>query len=90
MVSLKLLKHSVIVAIDYWLALWTSSKTNLNGSGSDARNGTSLDYSGNTTLPTPASMEADVWDSSQGFTDLGQYLWVKIASYIFLGIEGAN
>ncbi|KAI9527877.1 ATP-binding cassette, sub-C (CFTR MRP), member 9 [Dissostichus eleginoides] len=28
MVSSKLLKHSVIVAIDYWLALWTSSKTN--------------------------------------------------------------
>ncbi|KAM3587549.1 uncharacterized protein V6R79_008826 [Siganus canaliculatus] len=28
MISSKLLKHSVIVAIDYWLALWTSSKTN--------------------------------------------------------------
>uniref|UniRef100_A0A673APT6 ATP-binding cassette, sub-family C (CFTR/MRP), member 9 n=1 Tax=Sphaeramia orbicularis TaxID=375764 RepID=A0A673APT6_9TELE len=28
MVSSKLLKHSVIVAIDYWLAVWTSSKTN--------------------------------------------------------------
>ncbi|KAJ0057062.1 hypothetical protein NL108_000909, partial [Boleophthalmus pectinirostris] len=28
MVSSKLLKHSVIVAIDYWLAFWTSSKTN--------------------------------------------------------------
>uniref|UniRef100_A0A8D3CMA1 ATP-binding cassette, sub-family C (CFTR/MRP), member 9 n=1 Tax=Scophthalmus maximus TaxID=52904 RepID=A0A8D3CMA1_SCOMX len=28
MVSSKLLKHSVIVAIDYWLALWTSSQTN--------------------------------------------------------------
>lgn len=27
MMSSKLLKHSVIVAIDYWLALWTSSKT---------------------------------------------------------------
>uniref|UniRef100_A0A7N8XXJ0 ATP-binding cassette, sub-family C (CFTR/MRP), member 9 n=1 Tax=Mastacembelus armatus TaxID=205130 RepID=A0A7N8XXJ0_9TELE len=27
MVFSKLLKHSVIVAIDYWLALWTSSKT---------------------------------------------------------------
>ncbi|XP_055368145.1 ATP-binding cassette sub-family C member 9 isoform X2 [Betta splendens] len=36
MVSSKLLKHSVIVAVDYWLALWTSSKTNnsaLNGTG---------------------------------------------------------
>ncbi|KAM4614609.1 ATP-binding cassette sub-family C member 9 isoform 1-T1 [Polymixia lowei] len=36
MVSSKLLKHSVMVAIDYWLALWTSSKTNqneLNGTG---------------------------------------------------------
>ncbi|XP_056280983.1 ATP-binding cassette sub-family C member 9 isoform X2 [Pseudoliparis swirei] len=27
MVSSMLLKHSVIVAIDYWLAIWTSSKT---------------------------------------------------------------
>uniref|UniRef100_A0A3P8TTJ1 ATP-binding cassette, sub-family C (CFTR/MRP), member 9 n=1 Tax=Amphiprion percula TaxID=161767 RepID=A0A3P8TTJ1_AMPPE len=32
MVSSKLLKHSVIVAIDYWLALWTSSKTNQSDS----------------------------------------------------------
>uniref|UniRef100_A0A3Q3W9M0 Uncharacterized protein n=1 Tax=Mola mola TaxID=94237 RepID=A0A3Q3W9M0_MOLML len=29
MVSSKLLKHAVIVAIDYWLALWTSSKNNV-------------------------------------------------------------
>ena len=29
MVSSKLLKHGVIVAIDYWLALWTSSKNNV-------------------------------------------------------------
>ncbi|KAM9846141.1 ATP-binding cassette sub-family C member 9-like [Aulostomus maculatus] len=28
MVSSKLLKHSVIVAIDYWLAVWTSSESN--------------------------------------------------------------
>lgn len=27
MVFSKLIKHSVIVAIDYWLAIWTSSKT---------------------------------------------------------------
>uniref|UniRef100_A0A667YVT7 ATP-binding cassette, sub-family C (CFTR/MRP), member 9 n=1 Tax=Myripristis murdjan TaxID=586833 RepID=A0A667YVT7_9TELE len=27
MVSSKLLKHSVMVAIDYWLAIWTSSKS---------------------------------------------------------------
>ncbi|XP_041819463.1 ATP-binding cassette sub-family C member 9 [Chelmon rostratus] len=32
MVSSKLLKHSVIVAIDYWLAIWTSSKTNQSDS----------------------------------------------------------
>lgn len=30
MVSSNLLKHSVIVAIDYWLAEWTSPKTNQN------------------------------------------------------------
>ncbi|XP_062300094.1 ATP-binding cassette sub-family C member 9 isoform X2 [Scomber scombrus] len=37
MVSSKLLKHSVIVAIDYWLARWTSSKTNQStGAGKDA------------------------------------------------------
>ncbi|KAJ3612093.1 hypothetical protein NHX12_020370, partial [Muraenolepis orangiensis] len=35
MVSSKLLKHSVMVAIDYWLALWTSAK-----SVAEARNGT--------------------------------------------------
>ncbi|XP_061617286.1 ATP-binding cassette sub-family C member 9 isoform X1 [Phyllopteryx taeniolatus] len=28
MMSSKLLKHSVIVAIDYWLAIWTSNHTN--------------------------------------------------------------
>ena len=27
MVASKLLKHSVMVAIDYWLALWTSAKS---------------------------------------------------------------
>uniref|UniRef100_A0AAQ5Z2J9 ATP-binding cassette, sub-family C (CFTR/MRP), member 9 n=1 Tax=Amphiprion ocellaris TaxID=80972 RepID=A0AAQ5Z2J9_AMPOC len=42
MVSSKLLKHSVIVTIDYWLALWTSSKTNQSAEdGSDMFNGTS-------------------------------------------------
>lgn len=41
MVSSKLLKHSVIVAIDYWLAIWTSSKTNQSmGAGMDPSNGT--------------------------------------------------
>ncbi|XP_062300093.1 ATP-binding cassette sub-family C member 9 isoform X1 [Scomber scombrus] len=43
MVSSKLLKHSVIVAIDYWLARWTSSKTNQStGAGAYSSNGTSL------------------------------------------------
>lgn len=45
MVSSKLLKHSVIVAIDYWLALWTSSKTD----NSDV-NATSQAHHGNATL----------------------------------------
>lgn len=55
MVSSKLLKHSVIVAIDYWLAIWTSSKTDQANTGTDAANGTSLadSFSGNGTLPTP-------------------------------------
>uniref|UniRef100_UPI003AAB3677 ATP-binding cassette sub-family C member 9 isoform X1 n=1 Tax=Centroberyx gerrardi TaxID=166262 RepID=UPI003AAB3677 len=36
MVSSKLLKHSVMVAIDYWLAVWTSSKTNQSvGAGTE-------------------------------------------------------
>ncbi|XP_073336599.1 ATP-binding cassette sub-family C member 9 [Pagrus major] len=60
MVSSKLLKHSVIVAIDYWLAIWTSSKTNQSlGAGTDPSNGTSPAYSGNTTLPTNATAEAE-------------------------------
>lgn len=61
MVSSKLLKHSVIVAIDYWLAMWTSSKTNQSmGAGTDPSNVTTPAYSGNTTLPTNAPSEADV------------------------------
>nr|XP_046235530.1 ATP-binding cassette sub-family C member 9 isoform X4 [Scatophagus argus] len=55
MVSSKLLKHSVIVAIDYWLAIWTSSKTNQSaGAGGVGANWTSLAYGANTTLATPA------------------------------------
>lgn len=54
MVSSKLLKHSVIVAIDYWLAHWTSSKTNL--SGADALNGTSPAYGANSTVPAAAAV----------------------------------
>lgn len=63
MVSSKLLKHSVIVAIDYWLALWTSSKTNQTADTvTDVSNGTRLaeDISSNATLPTPGAMEAEV------------------------------
>lgn len=52
MVSSKLLKHSVIVAIDYWLAHWTSSKTNL--SGADTLNGTSPAYGANSTVSAAA------------------------------------
>ncbi|XP_036977820.1 ATP-binding cassette sub-family C member 9 isoform X3 [Acanthopagrus latus] len=60
MVSSKLLKHSVIVAIDYWLAIWTSSKTNQSmGAGMDPSNGTRSAYSGNTTQPTNATSEAE-------------------------------
>ncbi|XP_059181762.1 ATP-binding cassette sub-family C member 9 isoform X2 [Centropristis striata] len=36
MVSSKLLKHSVIVAIDYWLAIWTNSKTKTNAAAGAA------------------------------------------------------
>ncbi|XP_039647952.1 ATP-binding cassette sub-family C member 9 isoform X1 [Perca fluviatilis] len=56
MVSSKLLKHSVIVAIDYWLAIWTSAKTNQSvGAGPDMFNGSSLadGIGGNSTLGTP-------------------------------------
>uniref|UniRef100_A0A672G8T8 ATP-binding cassette, sub-family C (CFTR/MRP), member 9 n=1 Tax=Salarias fasciatus TaxID=181472 RepID=A0A672G8T8_SALFA len=39
MISSKLLKHSVIVAIDYWLAIWTSTKTSPKvTSGADTLN----------------------------------------------------
>lgn len=59
MVSSKLLKHSVIVAIDYWLALWTSSKTNQSTNGTDMFNGPSPAYTGNASLPTPGTPEAE-------------------------------
>lgn len=54
MVSSKLLKHSVIVAIDYWLALWTSSQT----TNSDF-NASCPGHHGNATL-SPARTH-DVW-----------------------------
>ncbi|XP_018550412.1 ATP-binding cassette sub-family C member 9 [Lates calcarifer] len=59
MVSSKLLKHSVIVAIDYWLALWTSSKTNQSASSGVTSNETSLGDSINTTFPTPGTPETE-------------------------------
>ncbi|XP_036005136.1 ATP-binding cassette sub-family C member 9 isoform X1 [Fundulus heteroclitus] len=61
MVSSKLLKHSVIVAIDYCLALLTSTTT--NHTGSDTQNGTSLIYSGNSTDSTeaPPQPEQDLY-----------------------------
>ncbi|XP_044198860.1 ATP-binding cassette sub-family C member 9 isoform X3 [Thunnus albacares] len=63
MVSSKLLKHSVIVAIDCWLASWTSSKNQSTGAdmsnGTDMSSGTSLAtvISSNATLPTPGALE---------------------------------
>ncbi|XP_078098961.1 ATP-binding cassette sub-family C member 9 isoform X1 [Sander vitreus] len=62
MVSSKLLKHSVIVAIDYWLAIWTSSKTNQSaGAGPDVSNGSSLadGIGGNSTFATPGTPQAE-------------------------------
>lgn len=79
MVSSKLLKHSVIVAIDYWLAIWTSSKTNQSaGGGTDLSNGTSLADGANTTLPTPGTVEAEVYDFSQGFFFQFFKMWADI------------
>ncbi|KAK2859114.1 hypothetical protein Q5P01_003734 [Channa striata] len=51
MVSSNLLKHSVIVAIDCWLALWTSSKTNKTSMADTG-------ISSNTTLPNTDAIEA--------------------------------
>ncbi|XP_031156166.1 ATP-binding cassette sub-family C member 9 isoform X3 [Sander lucioperca] len=62
MVSSKLLKHSVIVAIDYWLAIWTSSKTSQSaGAGQDVSNGSSLadGIGGNSTFATPGTPQAE-------------------------------
>ncbi|XP_072309924.1 ATP-binding cassette sub-family C member 9 [Eucyclogobius newberryi] len=55
MVSSKLLKHSVIVAIDYWLAFWTSSKT--NQSRPDFTNGTTINDTLRQPSPTPLDEE---------------------------------
>ncbi|XP_068442146.1 ATP-binding cassette sub-family C member 9 isoform X2 [Clinocottus analis] len=54
MVSSKLLKHSVIVAIDYWLALWTSSKTNQSAAA-----GLADGAFGNATLPPLEAKDDD-------------------------------
>lgn len=53
MVSSKLLKHSVIVAIDYCLAYWTFFKAN-QSAGNGLQSSTVPGYSSSTTMPTPA------------------------------------
>lgn len=52
MIFSKLLKHSVIVAIDYCLAHWTFFKTN-QSAGNESRYSTMLADGGNATAPTP-------------------------------------
>ncbi|XP_040004068.1 ATP-binding cassette sub-family C member 9 isoform X1 [Xiphias gladius] len=63
MVSSKLLKHSVIVAIDYWLAFWTSSKTNQNASAGAVSNATGQadSMSKNATQPGQGSYHLPVF-----------------------------
>lgn len=53
MVSSKLLKHSVIVAIDYCLAHWTFFKTT-QSAGNESQYSSTPGYSNNATVPTPA------------------------------------
>lgn len=53
MVSSKLLKHSVIVAIDYCLAYWTFFKTN-QSAGTEPQYSATPGYGSNATVPTPA------------------------------------
>lgn len=64
MVFSKLLKHSVMVAIDYWLALWTSSKPSQSiGVEPDAANTTGWangNISTNTTSPPPIAVDAQI------------------------------
>ncbi|KAK5849384.1 hypothetical protein PBY51_009030 [Eleginops maclovinus] len=66
MVSSKLLKHSVIVAIDYWLAIWTSSKTNATSvAGASAVNASNItdafsSSSNFTNATTPADPDAEI------------------------------
>uniref|UniRef100_A0A3Q3G8I0 ATP-binding cassette, sub-family C (CFTR/MRP), member 9 n=1 Tax=Kryptolebias marmoratus TaxID=37003 RepID=A0A3Q3G8I0_KRYMA len=58
MVSSQLLKHSVIVAIDYWLAKWTSNTSLSANPGSDVNNGTIFSNSSNMTSLPPGLQEA--------------------------------
>lgn len=60
MISSQLLKHSVIVAIDYWLAKWTSKTNQSTNPGSDMNNGTIFADSSNMTVPPPGFQEAEV------------------------------
>ncbi|KAM4711640.1 ATP-binding cassette sub-family C member 9 isoform 2-T2 [Anableps anableps] len=57
MVSSKLLKHSVIVAMDYCLALWTSTKA--NRTALSVQNGTSFTDSSNSTDSADASPQPE-------------------------------
>lgn len=60
MISSKLLKHSVIVAIDYGLAYWTFFKTNETARNESHYVATPA-YGSNTTLPTEASLNVCVF-----------------------------
>ncbi|XP_037552136.1 ATP-binding cassette sub-family C member 9-like [Nematolebias whitei] len=62
MVSSQLLKHSVIVTIDYWLAKWTSKTNQSTNLGTDVNNGTIFADSSNTTIP-PSAFSEDGSDS---------------------------
>ncbi|XP_013885519.1 ATP-binding cassette sub-family C member 9 [Austrofundulus limnaeus] len=59
MISSQFLKHSVIVAIDYWLAKWTSKTNQSTNPGSDMNNGTMFADSSNITVPPPGLQEAE-------------------------------
>lgn len=69
MVSSKLLKHSVIVAIDYWLAIWTSKTSRTAGLGTHTSNGTGLAEVLSSNATADGSLESEVEEDGDTKTE---------------------
>ncbi|XP_056131630.1 ATP-binding cassette sub-family C member 9 [Lampris incognitus] len=94
MVSSKLLKHSVMVAIDFWLALWTSSKTNQNmGAGTGISTASGIGDSIANNITAPPDVEHDSYYLPVFITLCGAGITLCLITSLtveFLGLSAAT